>query len=170
MNLFLTDRSFNISVQELDDRRLIKQILECKIILDVSLRKKEGYKYHPVVVHYKCYPFNLALYGVMACIEYEFRFCKDGQKHKYHKWFSDITSKYISNFEYFVPFYCEGKISDPNHIRTTENVYELFKEKLIKKWQTDKIPPKWTKRGMPSWYAWWLEKHQTNRPINEVVR
>jgi len=169
LNLFLTDRSFSISVQELDYKRLIKQILECKTLLDICLGKKQGYKDHPVAVHYKNNPFNLAYYGLLACCEYEFRFTNGLTRHRYHEWFSDIASEYFKT-ELFVPFYCEGKKDDPKHIRTTENVYELFKEKLIKKWQSDKIPPKWTKRGMPLWYVWWLEKHQTNRPINEVVR
>ena len=46
----------------------------------------------------------------------------------------------------------EGSKGQPNYIRTTDNVSYLYQAKLIKKWETDKKPPKWTNRGMPSFY------------------
>jgi hypothetical protein len=40
-------------------------------------------------------------------------------------------------------------------IRTTENVSNLFRQKLIMKWNNDKLKnrnPKWTNRESPKWY------------------
>ena len=150
MNLFLPEETIYDSVRALDDRRLIKQILECKTILDVALDEtKKGYAKHPVVAYYKDYPSFVALYGGIACEEYSARF-GNGQ-HKLYYWF-------LQNFENAKtikcpePFYCEGAKTAPNCIRTTENTVELFRNKLCKKWDNDKYPPKWTNREPPVWY------------------
>ena len=55
----------------------------------------------------------------------------------------------------FTPYYMEGSKGQPNYIRTTENVGELFRQKLIKKWNADKEKgrkPRWTNRQVPEFY------------------
>ena len=161
MNIFLPEETIYDSVRALDDRRIIKQILECKTILDVALDEtKKGYAKHPVVVYYKDYPMFVACYGVFACMEYYHRF------NKVHELYPIIFIVYdslkVQTFgikyddkiiEPFVErFYCEGSKTDPNCIRTTENTVELFRNKLCKKWDNDKYPPKWTNRQPPEWY------------------
>ena len=42
----------------------------------------------------------------------------------------------------YTPYYMEGSKGQPNYIRTMENVGDLFKQKLIKKWENDKIKTK----------------------------
>lgn len=147
MNLFLPEETISESVKALDDRRLIKQILECKTILDVANKTKNGYARHPVVTYYKDYPYFIAEYGYMACLEYWYRTKKN---HKYNHYF--LYKSLMSCVVYPQPFYCEGSKTDPNCIRTTENTVELFRKKLCKKWNNDKYSPKWTNRQPPEWY------------------
>ena len=156
MNLFLPEETIYDSVRALDDRRLIKQILECKTILDVALNEtKKGYAKHPVVVYYKDNPRFAADYAFACLNEYYDRF------HKEHTMLKPIWDMYIFIFDNQIydiqrpttkHFYCEGAKTDPNCIRTTENTIELFRNKLCKKWDNDKYPPKWTNRQPPEWY------------------
>ena len=160
MNIFLPEETIEDSVKALDDRRLIKQILECKTILDVALDDtKKGYAKHPVVVYYKDYPLFVACYGLFSCMEYYHRFNK---VHKLHpiifivydslkvqafgiKYDNKIVEPFVRHF------YCEGRKDSPFAIRTTENTVELFRRKLCYKWREDKIAPKWTNRQPPVW-------------------
>lgn len=149
MNIFMPDKQPYLSIIALDDRRLNKQILECKTILDVALDEtKKGYAKHPVVVYYKDYPNFVMWYGFSCCVEYLIRFDKF---HKLHNYFDEHFWEAV-RYEKVKPFYCEGSKTDPNCIRTTENTVELFRQKLCKKWDNDKIPPKWTNREQPIWY------------------
>lgn len=149
MNIFMPERTIYESVKALDDRRLIKQILECKTILDVALDEtKKGYAKHPVVVYYKDYPKFCEWYGFTCCVEYLIRFDKF---HKLHNYFDEYFGEAV-HYEKVKPFYCEGSKTDQNCIRTTENTVELFRNKLCKKWDNDKYPPKWTNREPPKWY------------------
>lgn len=158
MNLFLPEKTIYDSVRALDDRRLIKQILECKTILDVAIENKKwiheqckniGYAKHPVVDYYKDYGDYIAMYGIKACQEYSSRFNKT---HKLEYYFFQNGAMYLRPSMIPKPFYCEGSKTDPNCIRTTDNTVELFRAKLCKKWDNDKYPPKWTNRESPAWY------------------
>lgn len=158
MNIFMPEETIYDSVKALDDKRLIKQILECKTILDVAMdEEKKGYARHPVIVYYKDFPQFVFAYIVTACEEYEYRF---GKVHKLMEFTFDNYCQfdnYCKNFysvhkENVKAFYCDGSIKDENCIRTTDNTVELFRNKLCKKWDNDKYPPKWTNRQPPIWY------------------
>lgn len=147
MNIFLPyPNSIIDSVKSLDDKRLIKQILECKQIYDVAIGKSSAYSNHPIVKHYVKYREFIIHYGYHACQEYEYRF---GKRHKYYEVFK---KKFHLNTIKYEPFYAEKSINDINCIRTTENVGELYMKKLINKWNNDKIKPKWTKENIPEFY------------------
>ena len=162
MNVFLPDENLNNCVEALDDRRLVKQILECYQIYFCRIRHK-GYSHHPVVVHYSNYPFFIIRYGLAACNEYRYRF---GRAHTYEEFFINEFYREVKNakaVDWEIPFYyAEGSKDDPKHIRTTRNVPYLFKIKLIKKWHHDKIPPKWTKRGAPDFYRIFWDVREDN--------
>ena len=159
MNVFMPCASVIESVQSLDDLRLKKQILECKVLLDGAIaykngEKPNGYFKHPVAQHYKDYPDFLQYYGMICCNEFLYRFEKE---HSYVNYFifhiTKIPSLNISNIKIL---YAEGRKNTPECIRETdrEKVYELFKNKLNNKWIADiekGRPPKWTKRGKPEW-------------------
>lgn len=148
MNIFLPEKDILLSVQALDDSRLKKQILECEQMLKVSLGFSRGYQWHPVVLHYKNYPYFIARYACLACNEYRFRAEKNYPLEDFfYNLFSVLEATKCPK-----PFYCEGAKTDPNCIRTTENTVELFRAKLCKKWDNDKRAPKWTNRQPPEWY------------------
>ena len=146
MNIFLPyENDIERSVAALDDRRLIKQILECKQLLEVAIGQNTGWSNHPVAVHYRKYPEFIACYGYAACAEFWFRFDKN---HALDDYFTDAFTAYKPA----VPFYAEYPATDPRCIRPTENVTALFQAKLVRKWNTDKISPKWTNRERPEFY------------------
>ena len=149
MNLFLPEETITESMRALDDARLNSQIRECKTILSVALTKREnGYGRHPVCKYYKDYSYFVCKVACLACMEYRYR---KGIKHEYNDYFLR-ESMVLEIQDDAKPFYCEGLITDTNHIRTTENTVELFRAKLCKKWDNDKYPPKWTNREPPEWY------------------
>lgn len=160
MNVFMPCENYFESVCALDDSRLRKQILECKVLLDGAIayqkgEKPNGYFKHPVAQHYKDYPLFLAVYGLRCCLEFMKRF---RTKHHYNSFFNEwIENVTFENDKIVVPhLYAEGRKNTPECIRTTdpEKVYDLFKQKLIKKWKADAEkgrPPKWTNRRRPEW-------------------
>lgn len=153
MNIFLPYENDIIkSVQSLNDKRLIKQILECKQIYMAASGESQGYKNHPIVVHYKHYIQIVLIYGSKCCIEYFLRFRKH---HKYWDWFN-MCGSHTDLIINYIPFYAEYPKTDKRCIRTTENVSELYQKKLIDKWQNDKIEPKWTNRDAPEFYKKYL--------------
>lgn len=171
MNIFLSQDNVVDSVRDLDDLRLQKQCVETYQLLDLAIREKEagheikaGHYHHPVYLFYKDNIPFLAYYGYICCCEYLHRFCK---RHSLLEFFQDRCSEFLNINAYvnsvegifvkpnFTPYYMEGSIKDPNHIRTTENVQDLFKKKLINKWNADKSkgrPLRWTNRQVPEFY------------------
>lgn len=159
MNVFMPCESISESIQSLDDARLRKQILECKVLLEGAIayqngEKPNGYFKHPVAQHYKEHPVFLWHYGYECCKEFFLRFDKI---HEHLDWFEEKYSVVAKN-KMFVEelLYAEGRKDTPECIRTTDpdKVYDLFKQKLIKKWKADSEkgrPPKWTNRGCPEW-------------------
>lgn len=173
MNVFLPYEDDIVkSVQSLDDVRLNKQILETYQLL-TSANKEfkgeeiKGYKNHPVYLHYKHDQLFLAGYGFACCQEYTERFKKE---HKlgnvmlfwFNYWEYRTPRRFGQLLGHYTPYYMEGSKGQPNYIRTTKNVGELFRQKLIKKWEQDKAKgrqPKWTNREVPQFYHQWLKEN-----------
>ena len=158
MNVFMPRESVSESIQALDDARLRKQILECKVLLESAIayqngEKPNGYFKHPVAQHYKDYPRFLMAYGYICCVEYFLRFNKH---HGFIIYFCNAIGN-VNDITSLTPIiYAEGRKDTPECIRTTDpdKVYDFFKQKLIKKWKVDAEkgrPPKWTNRGCPEW-------------------
>lgn len=163
MNIFLPyENDILKSVQSLDDKRLNKQILECKQLLSLTIDeksgldiRKRGYRNHPIYMHYKQYPNFIGYYAYMCCMEYEYRFHK---KHSMSDFFIGYNLKYILCDKTYVPFYMEGQKGKPNCIRTTENVSSLYQNKLINKWLFDKYTIRWTNRDFPEFFTKWKKE------------
>lgn len=156
MNIFLPyENSPTYSAAVLDDKRLLKQILETRQILQVAEGESEGFKNHPITKHYIQYKAFLAYYGFCCCLEYMYRFNK---KHKYYDYFDKKNIMYKDWADY-VPFYAAGAKNSPDCVRTTENVSKLYQDKLITKWNKDTAkgqPPKWTRHTIPDFYLEFL--------------
>lgn len=163
MNVFLAyGNNIEKSVQILDDIRLNKSILETYQLLDLALKEKNagheikaGHYHHPVYLFYKDNIDFLAAYGLKCCLEYEYRFNK---KHSLADVFRNkIIIHELKYNGLFTPYYMEGSKDSPFCIRTTKDVYILFQQKLISKWQNDNRKPKWTNRDMPEFYKDYLD-------------
>lgn len=180
MNIFLSSSSAKQSIQELDDLRLQKQLVEVYQLLTLAIKEQEegkeikaGHYHHPVYLFYRDNIPFLVYYGYIACQEYEYRF---GKQHEMFGEFSIFLqtryTEYVDcqNWKViqpsYTPYYMEGSKGQPNYIRTTENVSELFRQKLIKKWEQDKAKgrqPKWTNREVPQFYQQWLKENGDER-------
>ena len=161
MNIFMPEVSIVESIQALDDRRLNKQILECRQIIKANDRldageTKVGYSHHPVVRYYRDKRDFLIWYGLTAVAEYLYR---KGKMHSYTSWFYEEAKNIDLRrlFTYDV-IYVETNSStnakyavDPKFDKSSE-VRALFREKLKRKWDADRKRPTWTNRETPVWY------------------
>ena len=153
MNIFLPyEKNVHLSAMALDDKRLLKQILETRQILQVAKGESEGFKNHPITKHYIEYPEFLIYYGYCCCVEYKYRFHKE---HAYYNYFKEEYFNMNKEKLFWIPFYAAGAKNSPDCIRTIENVSELYQNKLCEKWQKDITKgraPKWTNRLPPEFY------------------
>ena len=153
MNIFLPyDNSATLSARALDDKRLLKQILETRQILQVAKGESKSFKNHPITKHYIEYPEFLYHYGYCFCVEYKDRFNKE---HAYYNYFEEEYFNINKERLFWIPFYAAGAKKSPDCVRTIENVSELYQNKLCEKWQEDIAkgrPPKWTNRLPPEFY------------------
>ena len=163
MNIFMPEALIADSVFALDDKRLIKQILECYQIIRINERvlageEDVGYRNHPVVKFYRDKLPFVATYGKFACYEYYMRFCKH---HQYDNFFFDEAELY-GRPEIYDILYCEKRSTGlyENSVRydvrndiEPEDTHLMFRQKLIKKWDTDKRTPTWTNQTKPAWYS-----------------
>lgn len=166
MNIFIPyPDSIEKSVQSLCDVRLNKQAVETYQLFSSALKERDGEKVrlaHPVYVFYKNNIDFLAYYGLLACEEYEFR---TGKMHSCYMHFVEYLKERKLDLDVapeFVPYYMEGSKNTPDCIRTTRTdaVGELFKAKLISKWEADKEKDRIVKfgiRGIPEFYKAYLE-------------
>ena len=151
MNVFLPECSVSDSVRCLDDRRLIKQILEIDALLDDS----KGYNNHPVKVFYRDKKIFLAHYGYMCCCEYSWRFEKTHKLYVVFDEYINTNGGFKLDYMYWQDgLYASGSKNSPDCIRETDHykIRQLFRQKLIDKWNNDKTPPKWTNTNPPEWY------------------
>ena len=167
MNIFLPyENNISLSIESLDDRRLNKQILECKQLLSLAVDEKSGidiskrgYRNHPIYTHYKSNINFLGYYGYMCCLEYQQRFNK---RHSIQDYFMVYNLKHIINSNGYIPFYAEGSKGQPNYIRTTENVSQLYQRKLVDKWINSKYNVKWTNRDIPKFFSKYMKEKWIN--------
>ena len=160
MNLFITHCNPDISAQALDDKRLIKQVLECGQLLSTALRQRGStlsalYKAthwnHPVTkwVGQTSGNFFWTIDFIGACAnEYTFRFSK---RHATLFLLPDIIQeKHLIPHGPLLPFQNSAANSslglDFTDIQEPALAYKKY---LMAKWALEQ--PKWTKRERPVW-------------------
>lgn len=164
MNIFLPYERFYDCASTLDDRRLTKQILECKQIIMMIEKKhadstyKSPYLNHPVVQHYFNTPNFIINYALALCHEFKYRF---DHEHSCILFFDHKLDPNYYLFDRASIIYTAGSKYSPSCIRETRPnvVHKLFKEKLIRKWIEDKEqgrPAQWTRRPIPNFYRQFL--------------
>lgn len=80
MQTFLPYPSFTRSARALDYRRLGKQRIEAKQILNAITNKRaKGWRTHPAALMWKGHEYQLACYGIAMCIEWRRRGYVDNQ-------------------------------------------------------------------------------------------
>lgn len=128
MNLFVTSPSPQESAAYLDDRRLIKQILECNQVLSGNFR------HHPITKWVQAADDNKVwtrAFLLACCREYTARF---GKIHQYDD-LSIITYSTVPTFYNLA----ENRTSGISfaHMSDTYEAYRLY---LANKWMRDKKP------------------------------
>ena len=156
MNLLISDPNLCLSAQYLDNKRLVKQILECRQILKVYERLNDGeekvaYANHPVVKFYQGNKQLVIDFGVACCDEYTHRY---GKTHIYDKELRSICSEKFHTLKPTDIIYVEGdnKLSD-------NTTFAWMREKLIKKWINGKYTVKWDKRDVPPFLVKFMREH-----------
>lgn len=160
MNIFVSDPSPTVSAHNLDDKRVVKMILESAQMLCTALHEhgashlaqyKSTHKNHPCNVwaretrenYFWLYTHYLAL-----CDEYTKRY---GKIHKSSRLQYDLQ-KGISHIPVgdLTPFAnCAARKDlniDYKHIVDAHQAYRLY---LVDRWANDKLTPKWTTRQRP---------------------
>lgn len=110
MQTFLTHRSFKLTAESLDNKRLGKQRVECKQILNTnreyiryqhnytpySVPLSLGWRNHPAVLMWRGYEEMLALYASAICAEWIKRGFKDSLKPMFDEIVASRQLKYPS--------------------------------------------------------------------------
>lgn len=160
MNIFATDPNPIIAASHLDDKRVIKMVLESAQMLCTALhihgashlaKYKSTHVNHPSNVWCRENNSNygwLLMHFKALADEYAFR---TGKIHKTSLLFPDL---YIG-----ATYLLKGKLTDiPNCAARTDmgisykhisDTYEAYRLYLIDRWSKDKLKPKWTNRTRP---------------------
>lgn len=94
MNTFLPFPDFCSSALVLDNRRLGKQRVECKQILNVLRNGGRGWANHPAVLQWKGFEGALAEYAMSICLEWRKRGFKDSLYESFHDiWLSSPIAR-----------------------------------------------------------------------------
>lgn len=169
MNVFAVDKSPLLCARALDDKRLIKMILETAQILCTVMNKAAGFQLTPYRSTHANHPitlwaddarnFNwLLLLGLAYGEEYEYRFDK---RHASQDIIEAIDLEWaVMHVEtgQSKPLYphswCNaarrGDLGiDFAHVADTHRAYRLY---LSARWPRDKRAPAWRRRNPPDWY------------------
>ncbi|WP_341794884.1 pyrimidine dimer DNA glycosylase/endonuclease V [Rickettsia endosymbiont of Rhinocyllus conicus] len=166
MNIFVTDISPIVSAQALDDKRVVKMILESAQLLSsaIFINSQSIYNdiYKPTHLKHPCTIWtsvNIANWNWLfkhleaLCLEYKFRF------NKLHK--TEILLSTLPKYNYYLPNgtittfinYTRSKILNLD-FTSVSNVCIAYQKYLSAKWYHDKIKPRWSKRNMPYWFTY----------------
>lgn len=157
MNIFCTSSDPVIAAQNLDDKRLVKAVLETAQLLSTALYNL-GYwtsnLYKPTHANHPCTlwagrsrgNFNwLVLHGLALNEEYKYRYMRGGHR---------STTVILNCAEAFKECKLDRLGMEPfvncTNISGNVNIVKLYQTYMIQsKWNPE---TKWTRRGPPSWY------------------
>lgn len=160
MNIFTSDPDPRVSATNLDDKRVIKMILESAQMLCTALHHhgaghlaeyKPTHKNHPANVWCRETRMNygwLLMHFAALSQEYTYR---TGKSHKSFTLFPDLYrgTQFIPTGELTAFVNCAARKDmniDYKHITDAHEAYRLY---LAERWANDKIAPKWTNRSRP---------------------
>lgn len=166
MNIFATDISPRKSAEDLDNKRVIKMILECAQMLCTALHQNGGSAYAKYKTTHINHPSNvwarttrsnyewLLDHMKALCSEYTRRYNK---KHNCESMLTDLTfgARYIPAGP-LTPFAnCAARKDmglDFKHVADVHLAYKLY---LIRRWASDSKIPTWP--NLPNWFKSYLQ-------------
>lgn len=161
MNIFVSDPCPIKSAQNLDDKRVIKMILESAQMLCTALHEhghshiakyKATHKNHPCNIWARENQANynwLYIHFIALSEEYTHR---TGKIHKSYKDCSVDLAKGMTLLRAgeLTPFAnCAARKDMDIDYKHLPDVHEAYRLYLIDRWANDKLTPKWTKRNRP---------------------
>lgn len=152
MNIFIVDPTPAVCAQYLDDKRVVKMVLEtCQLLNNATaiLHKVPGgaIPYKLTHMHHPCTLWAaecqanydwLVEYFDFLCAEYTLRYQKE------HK-----CRQYLANFQEYTDFYALNMVDEIEFVNCTtnhkhiDNVFEAYKAELNLKWANDIRTPTW---------------------------
>lgn len=160
MNIFATDEDPRISAMNLDDKRVIKMILESAQMLCTALHEhgashlaqyKPTHKNHPSNIWVRENQSNygwLLLHFAALAGEYTYR---TGKHHKSFSLFPELFEgvSYLPKGELTPIPNCAARADMGISYKHVDDIYEAYRLYLTDRWANDKIKPKWTNRTRP---------------------
>lgn len=167
MNIFVTEPCPIASAEALDDKRVVKMILESAQLLSTAIHinvltldddisqvlYKPTHKQHPCALWSAHSNSNwewLFQHFLALCQEYTHRYGK------YHK--SAALAPHLRKYHYLIKDGPQTSFANCTRFehcdfRHLQDVHDAYKRYLTIKWNNDKLIPKWTNRAQPSWYT-----------------
>ena len=164
MNIFVTSNCPKLSAQALDNKRVVKMVLETAQLLSTAIFINSGIicdrLYKPTHLKHPCTIWAaeslanwdwLLEHFIELCEEYSLRYNRQHAsenilpyllKHR-----TDIKSGSITAFAN-----CARSEALQIDFKSIQDTCEAYKKYLIARWHYDKLPPKWINREPPSWY------------------
>lgn len=160
MNIFVTDNDPRISAMNLDDKRVIKMVLESAQMLCTALHEngashlakyKPTHKNHPANIWCRETHMNygwLLMHFAALSNEYTYR---TGKNHKSFQLFPDLFNgiQFIPNGNLTTFANCAARQDMNIDYKHVSDVNLAYKQYLVDRWATDKLTPKWTNRTRP---------------------
>lgn len=160
MNIFVTHEDPRISAINLDDKRVIKMVLESAQMLCTALHEhgashlaqyKPTHKNHPCNIWCRETHMNYAwllMHFKALCDEYTFR---RGKIHKSSLMYDDLFEgvKHISNGKLTAFANCAARQDMGISYKHLADIPEAYRLYLTDRWSSDKLNPKWTGRTRP---------------------
>jgi hypothetical protein len=165
MNIFVTDTKQNEAVKHLDDKRIVKMVLETGQIICTVCHLREWFKtkipYKPTHINHPIVQWAKKSKNLMWTVDYfisiffEFRYRFD-RIHQTEKSMEKLVNGLIYSLDWQVipDNFCNCAANESLKIDYTKisPVTRAYKKYLNHRWNTDKIKPKWTKRPEPEFY------------------
>lgn len=162
MNIFFSDQDPYQCARNLDDKRVVKMVLESCQMLSTAINEHNGSNIAPYKSTHKNHPSNiwcretrtnwtwLWYHGKALSDEYTFRY---GKVHKCADVLkqllilrSEVPNGPLTDF-----VNCAAHQGLGLNFKAVQPVTEAYRQYLSQRWKTDKRKPEWTGRNEPSW-------------------
>jgi len=163
MNIFVSDFDTTIAAKNLDDKRLVKMVLETTQMLCTAINEyggitpyKSTHKNHPCNIWARQNKSNflwLLKHGYALSSEYSYRFNKDHKCHGILKLIDNECLVELLPDGALTQFAnCAANQSKGISFKHLNEPTEAYKAYLSARWDTDTLKPKWTSRSVPTFY------------------